>query len=87
MSLEPAVKLSASATQFQQLYEDFEMIIDIEVPALVRGKNPAIERSYDMAVADQIAQGASTYKEITQSLGISTYLVVKAAKRQTRMLR
>ena len=82
MSLETAVKLSASATQFQQLYEDFEMIIDIEVPALVRGKNPAIERSYDMAVAEQIAQGASTYKAISQSLGISIYLVVKAAKRQ-----
>ena len=61
MSLETAVKLSASATQFQQLYEDFEMIIDIEVPALVRGKNPAIEHSFDMAVAEQIAQGASTY--------------------------
>jgi orotate phosphoribosyltransferase-like protein len=82
MSLETAVKLSASATQFQQLYEDFEMIIDIEVPALVRGNNPAIEHSFDMAVAEQIAQGASTYREITQSLGISTYLVVKAAKRQ-----
>ena len=82
MSLETAVKLSASATQFQQLYEDFEMIIDIEVPALVRGKNPAIERSYDMAVAEQIGQGASSYREISQSLGISTYLVVKAAKRQ-----
>lgn len=82
MSHENAVKLSASATQFQQLYEDFEMIIDIEVPALVRGNNPAIERSYDMAVAEQIAQGTSTYKAISQSLGISIYLVVKAAKRQ-----
>ena len=58
------------------------MIIDIEVPALVRGKNPAIEHSFDMAVAEQIAQGASTYRAISQSLGISTYLVVKAAKRQ-----
>jgi len=83
MSRENAVKLSASATQFQQLYEDFEMIIDIEVPALVRGKNPAIERSYDMAVAEQIAQGASTYKAISQSLGISIYLVVKEALRRS----
>jgi orotate phosphoribosyltransferase-like protein len=82
MSLETAVKLSASATLYQQLYEDFEMIIDIEVPALVRGKNPAIEHSFDMAVVEQIAQGASTYRAISQSLGISTYLVVKAAKRQ-----
>ena len=82
MSRETAVKLSASATDFQQLYEDFEMIIDVEVPALVRGRNPAIERSYDMAVAEQIAQGASSYSAISQSLGISTYLVIKAAKRQ-----
>ncbi len=74
MSRETAVKLSASATDFRQLYEDFEMIIDVEVPALVRGKNPAIERSYDMAVAEQIAQGASSYRAISQSLGISTYL-------------
>ena len=82
MSRETAVKLSASATDFQQLYEDFEMIIDVEVPALVRGRNPAIERSYDMAVAEQIAQGASSYSAISQSLGISTYLAIKAAKRQ-----
>jgi orotate phosphoribosyltransferase-like protein len=82
MSRETAVKLSASATDFQQLYEDFEMIIDVEVPALVRGRNPAIERSYDMAVAEQIAQGASSYRAISQSLGISTYLVINAAKRQ-----
>src|SRR5260370_19112953 len=58
------------------------MIIDVEVPALVRGRKPAIERSYDMAVAEQIAQGASSYRAISQSLGISTYLVIKAAKRQ-----
>src|SRR5260370_14434478 len=58
------------------------MIIDVEVPALVRGRKPAIERSYDMAVAEQIAQGASSYRAVSQSLGISTYLVIKAAKRQ-----
>jgi len=82
MSVKNLVMLSGAGTDFRQHYEDITMTIDLEVPAWIRSAGPAINRAYDAAVAEQIAQGAPTYMSIARSLGISLYLVTAAAKRQ-----
>ena len=57
-------------------------IIGLEVPAWLPPVGPAVNHAYDVAVAEQIAQGALTYSAISRDLGISVYLVKKAAQRQ-----